>query len=109
MLRPHRDGHLRVERAIDNLELRRYVYDGTHDLFTFGVPPSGGAQRLKAGLRTTPGCTVRNLVMENLFATHDPASRPAAECGADPDDHRKPRRTDRKSLARANSRYARHP
>ena len=30
MLRPHRDRHLRVERTIDNLELRRNVYGGAH-------------------------------------------------------------------------------
>src|SRR5437762_12525718 len=56
----------------------------------------------------TPGYMARNRATENLFATRDPANHPAAKYAANQDDHQKPLRTNRTSLAHASWPCARH-
>src|SRR6266403_460546 len=101
MLWPHRDRHLRVERTIDNLELRRNVYGGAHLNLKGPIGPIGPMWR-----SIIQDCMAHNLSVENPYAARDLASRPAKECGADPDDRQTGLRTDRKSRARANSQSA---
>src|SRR6266496_2505786 len=54
----------------------------------------------------TQGYTAHTLATENLCAERDPASHPAKECGANPDERQRSRQKDRTSRARASLRCA---